>query len=91
MVINAKHPGSTHDAAIWSLSAIRVFISQTFQNKNRWFLGDSGYPLEPWLLTPFRNPQGLGEIRFNRRHKQMRSLIEKVIGEFPAQCYLQMN
>lgn len=82
MNINARHHGRSHDAAIWSVSAARAFISDKFRGRHWWLLGDSGYPLEPWLLVPYANPQGQGETVFNRRHKSMRSLIEKVIGEF---------
>lgn len=47
----AKWPGATHDSFIWSNSA----LSQKFEDgtiSNGWLLGDSGYPLRPWLLTP---------------------------------------
>lgn len=44
-------------------------------------LGDSGYLLEPWLLTPFENPnQGTPEGRYNYAHKITRSIIERCNG-----------
>lgn len=47
----------------------------------KWLLGDSGYPLEPWLLTPLPNPQNDSEIRYNVLHRQLRVKVENVIGK----------
>lgn len=47
---------------------------------NFWLLGDSGYALQPWLLTPYWNPTNQFEERFNKRHKKCRSLVERTIG-----------
>ena len=47
---------------------------------NSWLLGDSGYPLCDWLLTPYHNPVGEGQIRYNESHKETRSGIERCIG-----------
>lgn len=46
-------------------------------------LGDSGYPLEPWLLTPYENPEpNTPEGHYNRAHKITRSIIERCNGRF---------
>lgn len=43
--------------------------------------GDSGYPLEPWLLTPYRNArENTAESYFNDRFSKGRSIIERVFG-----------
>lgn len=44
------------------------------------FVGDSGYPLEPWLFTPFANPTNEHEELFNELHKRTRNVIERVNG-----------
>lgn len=47
--------------------------------------GDSGYPLEPWLLTPFRSPSdNSSESNFNNRFTIARSLIERTFGVMKA-------
>lgn len=48
---------------------------------NTWLIGDSGYPLQPWLLTPFHNPApNTRESRFNNAHIQARNCIERCNG-----------
>ena len=45
------------------------------------FLRDSGYPLQPWLMTPVAEPAiRPGEAAFNKAHKTNRSIIERAIG-----------
>lgn len=63
-----------------------MFVSQTIVlTLYIYFLGDSGYPLEPWLLTPYRNPQeGSMESHFNDIHSQARCVVERTIGILKA-------
>jgi hypothetical protein len=44
-------------------------------------LGDSGYPLRPWLLRPFRgNPDpGTLEAEYNSRHTLTNSFFNRTI------------
>lgn len=67
MILNlvAKWPGSTHDAFMWS----NCDICHKFENgeiQEGWLLGDSAYPLRPWMLTPILNATTAGEKRYNR-------------------------
>lgn len=45
-------------------------------------LGDSGYPLEPWLLTPYRSSNDVQKHSFNEVHAKARNLIERTIGVY---------
>lgn len=81
--INANYPGSAHDAFIWRQSRVRTYLHNLHVNghERSWLLGDSGYPLEPFLLTPFNAPNENGpEYRFNLRHASARNVVERCIG-----------
>ncbi|XP_042909899.1 putative nuclease HARBI1 [Parasteatoda tepidariorum] len=66
--IVARFPGSTHDSYIWKSSELRKWL-QLSKLKDTWLLGDSGYPLEPWLLTPISGDNvSSPKEEYNRRH-----------------------
>jgi len=45
------------------------------------FLGDSGYPLEPWLLTPLPNePVGTPRFLYNEALCSARNCVERLFG-----------
>uniref|UniRef100_A0A499FX21 Putative nuclease HARBI1 n=1 Tax=Anopheles gambiae TaxID=7165 RepID=A0A499FX21_ANOGA len=79
---DARFAGSHHDAYIWSVSPIRKHFrdlhSSGITDK---LLGDAGYPSEPWLITPNRNPDsGTQESIFNTFHARGRNIVERTIG-----------
>lgn len=81
--VNANYPGSAHDAFIWRQSRVKEYLHNIYINghERSWLLGDSGYPLEPYLLTPFNAPNENGpEYRFNLRHASARNVVERCIG-----------
>lgn len=49
--------------------------------KEIFLIGDNGYGLEPWLMTPVtgRN-QNDGERRYNVAHKSVRNVVERFNG-----------
>lgn len=50
-------------------------------HRNFWILGDAGYPLEPWLITPYRCPQPSSiEQFFNDTQSKCRNVVERTIG-----------
>ncbi|XP_017483193.1 PREDICTED: putative nuclease HARBI1 [Rhagoletis zephyria] len=81
--VDARYGGAYHDSHVWNLSSERRALKARFDNGERgiWSLGDSGYPLEPWMLTPYRNAaENSAEGRFNHCHAKGRSIIERVFG-----------
>ncbi|KAJ8913907.1 hypothetical protein NQ315_005704 [Exocentrus adspersus] len=80
--INARFPGSTHDAYIWSHSNVSEAVSNfNRQNPSYYLIGDSGYPLRPWLQTPIRDPPpGTPEYAYNTSFKRARSTVERCNG-----------
>lgn len=70
---------------IWGCSLISAFLEETFDDTWEYcLLGDSGYPLQPWLITPFKTEVTDGKKIFNRKHKKLRSLEERAIGLLKA-------
>lgn len=83
LAISPQYPGACHDAFIWRNSTINVELEKCFNNgdHNTWLLGDSGYPQQPWLMTPVLNAQnGSAEERYNVRHASARNCVERCFG-----------
>ncbi|XP_046801010.1 putative nuclease HARBI1 [Lucilia cuprina] len=61
--VDARHPGANHDSFIWDQSAAEHYFKSNYLNgrRNTWLLGDSGYKLLPYMMTPYRNPTELYE------------------------------
>ncbi|KAG5869229.1 hypothetical protein JTB14_035665 [Gonioctena quinquepunctata] len=83
MNVNANYPGSCHDSFIWRQSQIKFHLQNDYQNgqRNTWLLGDSGYPQQPWLMTPVygalpHTPEKL----YNYSHTLGRNCIGRVNG-----------
>lgn len=75
---NANYPGSTHDSFIWRNSEIRQQSMQRhLVGHSGWLIGDSVYPLQPILSTPFL---GTAESRYNEAHSRARNCIESCNG-----------
>lgn len=54
-------------------------------DQTTWLLGDSGYPLQPYLLTPVVGAeQETPEGRYTRSHCSVRNTIERCIGLLKA-------
>ncbi|KAJ8914226.1 hypothetical protein NQ315_003589 [Exocentrus adspersus] len=77
--VNARFPGSTHDSHIWRESAVSRIMEQIYrqdEENNLYLLGDSGYPLRPWLMTPLEQPAD----RLNSAVKTAGCTIERCNG-----------
>ncbi|XP_067636049.1 putative nuclease HARBI1 [Eurosta solidaginis] len=86
LAINCQYGGAAHDSFVWRHSDQRRVLQERFEinrRSNAWLLGDSGYPLEPWCITPYRNPaDGSSESAFKDVHSKARCIIERTIGIF---------
>lgn len=50
-------------------------------DRSTWLLGDAGYSLEPWLMTPITNaPEGSAEVRYTECHTSTRNCVERMFG-----------
>ncbi|XP_062618375.1 putative nuclease HARBI1 [Saccostrea cucullata] len=76
--INASFPGSTHDAFVLTNSGLPRRIQSL--PEGGWLLGDSGYPLKNWILTPFPSPSNQQEEKFNEAHGRTRIVVERAFG-----------
>lgn len=57
-----------------------VYISIS-GDRNTWLLGDSGYPQEPWLMTPMVNAApGTPQYVYTEAHVRARNCVERCIG-----------
>lgn len=57
---------------------MRKFVLSLFFSA---LLGDSGFPLEPWLFTPINNPaQDSPQWTFNKRFLTTRNSVERAFG-----------
>ncbi|CAL1689734.1 unnamed protein product [Lasius platythorax] len=54
--VDSKWPGSTHDSFIWNQCNVQPLMRVLYERNQRFFLiGDSGYALRPWMMTPITN------------------------------------
>ncbi|CAG4962773.1 unnamed protein product [Parnassius apollo] len=78
----ARYPDATHDSFIWRFSALRkVMMYLNGEGNTCWLLGDSGYPLEPCLLTPILNAEeNTPQSQYTNTHIRSRNSIERCFG-----------
>ena len=52
--------------------------------------GNSGYKLQPYLMTPYRNPSNEQELKYNEKHCKILNVIErcKVVLKNRFRCIL---
>lgn len=93
----ANWPGSTSDARVLRNSGLFHRMEEGWRPfPGTVLLGDSIYPLKPWLIPPvIRNEENVAERRFLRAHKKTRRVIECAIGilkeKFPCLNYLRLE
>ncbi|KAM7307324.1 hypothetical protein ISCGN_010960 [Ixodes scapularis] len=81
--IDPRYPGSVHNSFAWRYSWLRSNFEQgRLTDDGRLLLGDSGYALEPWLITPVPGFHATSTAcgRFNKAHSSIRFIVERCIG-----------
>ncbi|KAM7313294.1 protein ALP1-like [Ixodes scapularis] len=74
-------PGSAHDARI--LKESPIFEDAEAKCAGGYLLGDSAYPLLPYVMTPFRSSKAAlpsWKTTYNTKHGQQRVTIENTFG-----------
>lgn len=77
--IDCSWAGSVHDSRIWRNSNVRESMLENAVGAL--LLGDEGYGITPWVLTPYRNPCDRKEVNYNIVHKMERVVIERCFGQ----------
>jgi hypothetical protein len=80
-------PGSAHDARVFENSKIaQKLAAGTLMSPGKVILGDSGYPLRSYLMTPFRDDGHLSDDQrdFNYVHSSTRMVVERAFGELKS-------
>ncbi|XP_062375192.1 putative nuclease HARBI1 [Sardina pilchardus] len=77
--IVAKWPGSTHDSFVWTNSAL-CQVAEGGGFGGCWLLGDSGYPLRPFLMTPIQEANSEAEEQYTNAHSRTRVVVERALG-----------
>ena len=76
--VDVGWPGSVHDARIFQTSELHEVISRQMGG---FLLGDSGYGIAPYMMTPYNDPNTPAERHFNKIHKANRVVIEHSFGQ----------
>ena len=83
--------GSVHDARVYRLSYLGQDIENNLTNfpPDCHIIGDSAYPLSPYLLTPYRETGNLTRYQqnYNFRHSSTRMTIERAFGHMKGRFH----
>lgn len=77
--IVARWPGSSHDSNIFRNSRLRSDLEDG-EFEDNLLVGDSGYAIKSFLITPLLNPQTPAENMFNEAQIRTRNPIERLFG-----------
>ncbi|XP_018580381.1 putative nuclease HARBI1 [Anoplophora glabripennis] len=85
--IVTRWPGSTHDSYIFRNSNIYAALERGIYGDSL-LVGDSGYPVRPYLMTPLHETRNEAEALYNESQIRTRNVVERTFGvwkrRFPA-------
>ncbi|XP_065642949.1 uncharacterized protein LOC136074544 [Hydra vulgaris] len=77
--VDVSWPGSVHDSRLFKNSYIYPLLKGL---ENRvYLLGDAGYGITPFLMTPFENALTELEKNFNNKHAKSSVIVEYAFGQ----------
>jgi hypothetical protein len=72
-----------HDARVYANSDF--FLNKAkYIEEDDYVLGDSAYPISPFLITPFKNPFNHRQCQFNFIYSKHRVVVENAFGRLKA-------
>ncbi|KAK3877886.1 hypothetical protein Pcinc_017442 [Petrolisthes cinctipes] len=77
----AQWPGSVQDSRIWNDCGLKGKFERSVIPEGCHLLGDNDYPCEPWLLTPYIQPNNVAQEAYNSAHKRTRCVVESGIAQ----------
>ena len=77
--VDVGWPGSVHDSRIFKTSDLYRSLSRNRINTG-FLLGDSGYGIAPYMMTPYRDPTTPVQKYYNKCHTSNRVVIENSFG-----------
>lgn len=99
--IDAGYPGSAHDVTVFASTKVyqklTTNVDRVLKSNINHLIGDSGFRLAPYLLTPYIDRGNLDviKIRYNKKLSQTRYVIEHAFGllkgRFRRLKYLDVN
>ncbi len=76
-------PGSVHDVWVFRNSSFYKNYSNLIQDDD-YLLGDSAYPISPFLIPLFKDPGSWKHKEFNQFHSRHRVIVENCFGRLKA-------
>ena len=87
--IAARWPGSTSDSHMFRSSNVCSYIEENHHSLDDGILlGDSGYALRPFMMTPFNNPSTQAQVAYNDAHCKTRVIIEQTFGRWKPRSHV---
>lgn len=77
--IVCRWPGGSHDSTIFANSRVKTLFENGHFGDSV-LVGDSGYGVKPYLITPLLNPQTPAEHLFNESQIRTRNPVERCFG-----------